>query len=70
MATRILQPTAATPAGGSTASPLWPLALGAVGVVYGDIGTSLLYAFREAAQAAGGDRIGRGEVLGVVSLLV
>ena len=28
------------------------LALGSVGVVYGDIGTSPLYAFREAAIAA------------------
>ena len=28
------------------------LALGSVGVVYGDIGTSPLYAFREAAMAA------------------
>ena len=30
----------------------WPLTLGAVGVVYGDIGTSPIYAFREAAVAA------------------
>ena len=30
----------------------WALALGAVGVVYGDIGTSPLYAFREAVAAA------------------
>ena len=33
----------------------WALTLGAVGVVYGDIGTSPLYAFREAVIAARGD---------------
>ncbi|MBO0742294.1 MAG: KUP/HAK/KT family potassium transporter, partial [Hyphomicrobiaceae bacterium] len=33
----------------------WPLALGAIGVVYGDIGTSPIYAFREAAVAATGE---------------
>ena len=32
----------------------WALTLGSVGVVYGDIGTSPLYAFREAVSAAGG----------------
>ncbi|MFO1126038.1 MAG: KUP/HAK/KT family potassium transporter [Methylocystis sp.] len=30
----------------------WTLALGSIGVVYGDIGTSPLYAFREAMLAA------------------
>ncbi len=44
------------------------LALGAIGVVFGDIGTSPLYAFREAlAQAAGGGIL-RAEILGVLSL--
>ena len=44
------------------------LALGSVGVVYGDIGTSPLYAFREAAIAASGDQVvSRGVVLGVLS---
>jgi hypothetical protein len=34
-------------------SSLWALTIGAIGVVYGDIGTSPLYAFREAlAQTA------------------
>lgn len=45
------------------------LAVGAVGVVYGDIGTSPIYAFREALRATGGDP-GRAEVLGILSLLV
>jgi len=48
---------------------LW-LALGAVGVVYGDIGTSPLYAFREALRPAAQDGVTEAEVLGVVSLLV
>lgn len=47
------------------------LALGAVGVVYGDIGTSPIYAFREALAAlAGGGVVGRPEVLGLLSLLI
>src|SRR4029078_593696 len=48
------------------------LALGSVGVVYGDIGTSPLYAFRDAAIAASaGDHVAsRGVVLGVLSLIV
>ena len=47
------------------------LALGSVGVVYGDIGTSPLYAFREAAMAASDDAIvTRDTVLGVLSLIV
>jgi KUP system potassium uptake protein len=41
--------------------------LGALGVVYGDIGTSPLYALREATAAAGGPTTAA--VLGVVSLI-
>jgi len=49
----------------------WALALGAVGVVYGDIGTSPLYAFREAVVAARDHGMSTGEaVLGVLSLIV
>lgn len=44
------------------------LTLGAVGVVFGDIGTSPLYAFREALGQAAGDGIARDEILGVLSL--
>jgi KUP system potassium uptake protein len=43
--------------------------LGALGVVYGDIGTSPLYAFREALHAAGGAP-SENEVLGLLSLIV
>ena len=47
------------------------LALGSVGVVYGDIGTSPLYAFREAAMAASQDHpVTRAIVLGVLSLIL
>ena len=44
------------------------LTLGAIGVVYGDIGTSPLYAFREALAQCAADGISRGEILGVLSL--
>ena len=44
------------------------LALGSVGVVFGDIGTSPLYAFREAVKAAAHDGVTRPEIIGVVSL--
>jgi KUP system potassium uptake protein len=50
------------------------LALGSIGVVYGDIGTSPLYALREAVLAASGGpehgELTRGTVLGVVSLIL
>jgi KUP system potassium uptake protein len=62
-------PAAAAP---STAKPsLWALALGSVGVVYGDIGTSPLYAFREAVVAAeAGGPVTREVVLGVLSMIL
>ncbi|MGO9360304.1 MAG: KUP/HAK/KT family potassium transporter, partial [Xanthobacteraceae bacterium] len=47
------------------------LMLGSIGVVYGDIGTSPLYAFREAATAAGaGAAVTLEPVLGVLSLIL
>jgi KUP system potassium uptake protein len=62
----------AHPAGEAHArSSFWKLTLGSVGVVYGDIGTSPLYAFREAATAAAGSELVTREiVLGVLSLIV
>lgn len=42
------------------------LSLGALGVVYGDIGTSPIYAFKESAHAAGSTR---DDILGIVSLV-
>jgi KUP system potassium uptake protein len=46
------------------------LTLGAIGVVYGDIGTSPIYAFREALKATGAVSPGAPEVLGILSLLI
>jgi len=48
------------------------LMLGSIGVVYGDIGTSPLYALREAVTAAGGGPGGvtTQAVLGVLSLIL
>ncbi|HWI17765.1 MAG TPA: KUP/HAK/KT family potassium transporter, partial [Vicinamibacterales bacterium] len=57
----------------SVETNFWALSLGSVGVVYGDIGTSPLYAFREAAMAAahhGGGPPTRETVLGVLSMIV
>ncbi|HEV2625873.1 MAG TPA: potassium transporter Kup [Xanthobacteraceae bacterium] len=50
----------------------WGLTLGSIGVVYGDIGTSPLYALRESVLAAGGtaDGVARDIVLGVLSLML
>jgi KUP system potassium uptake protein len=48
---------------------LWALALGSVGVVFGDIGTSPLYAMREALSHSKGGGGGELAVLGVVSLI-
>ena len=56
----------------ATAAPqnLWKLVLGCVGVVYGDIGTSPLYALRESLKAASSDGLHPEEVIGIVSLLL
>ncbi len=48
--------------------PLGRATLGALGIVYGDIGTSPLYALKEATAVAGGAG-DRGTVLGVLSLI-
>ena len=44
--------------------------MGSIGVVYGDIGTSPLYAMRESLHAAGRDGLVPEDVFGVVSLLI
>jgi len=58
--------------GGAHAVPgkLPVLVLGCIGVVYGDIGTSPLYAMRESLRAAGKDGLLREDILGIVSLLL
>ncbi len=68
--------------GGSVAAPgvnnapvkagFWALTLGCIGVVYGDIGTSPLYAVRESVLAAVGPGKAASEpvVLGILSLII
>jgi KUP system potassium uptake protein len=50
----------------------WTLFVGCIGVVYGDIGTSPLYALREALLAAGAAHGGaqRADVIGLLSLIL
>jgi KUP system potassium uptake protein len=57
---------------GESHSRFWTLTLGSLGVVYGDIGTSPLYALRESVLAAGGtaDAVSRDVMLGVLSLML
>jgi KUP system potassium uptake protein len=66
--------TLAAPSGaeaGPGEKQLWALALGAIGVVFGDIGTSPLYALREAVNTAQSHGAGNEEaVLGILSLTV
>ena len=70
-------PTTDTPAQAGpearSGAGLLGLAVGSIGVVYGDIGTSPLYAFREAIVAASTPETGelaRTTVLGVLSLIL
>ncbi|MEA2893464.1 MAG: system potassium uptake protein [Bradyrhizobium sp.] len=52
-------------------SRLWTLALGSIGVVYGDIGTSPLYALKESlTAAAAGGPLAEPMVIGVMSLML
>jgi KUP system potassium uptake protein len=45
------------------------LSLGALGVVFGDIGTSPLYTLRECMMAAGGAKAGVDDLFGILSLM-
>ncbi|RWY68901.1 potassium transporter Kup [Rhizobium sp. WSM1325] len=56
--------------GEETRGGLPSLVLAALGVVYGDIGTSPLYAFREALHATGGSGAHQENVLGILSLII
>src|SRR5471032_1225439 len=66
--------TAATADGGQAPAKFgfWALTLGSIGVVYGDIGTSPLYALRESVLAAVGPGNPANEtvVLGILSLII
>jgi KUP system potassium uptake protein len=56
--------------GDAHSTGFWALTLGSIGVVYGDIGTSPLYAFREAIVAAtASGEVTETAVLGVLSLI-
>lgn len=62
--TEVVEPTHAR-------NSFWTLTLGSIGVVYGDIGTSPLYAFRESVlAAAGGGAPQQDVVLGILSLII
>ena len=64
-------PADSTPGDGHKKAGIWTLTLGSLGVVYGDIGTSPLYAFREALHTAKEDGvITPVEVYGVASLIM
>jgi KUP system potassium uptake protein len=56
---------------GNSKRAFWALTFGSIGVVYGDIGTSPLYALREAVLAAGGEHgiVTQAAVFGVLSLI-
>ncbi|MGL4488609.1 MAG: KUP/HAK/KT family potassium transporter, partial [Rhizobiaceae bacterium] len=68
-------PPSASADGSSTSShhvkgSFFGLAVGSVGVVYGDIGTSPLYAVRESLHHAAEGGLDRAEVVGVISLML
>jgi len=66
------QLTAAAPGAeaGTQQKHFWALAVGSIGVVYGDIGTSPLYALKESVKAATAQgAAGADAVLGILSLM-
>ncbi len=72
-----LSPTAVAPAthahdteAASGGGGFWLLALGSVGVVFGDIGTSPLYALQTALGQFRGANLEVGQIVGVVSLII
>ncbi len=62
-------PSSAPPSAARSHASLGTLLLGALGVVFGDIGTSPLYTLRECLHAAGGHHAGRLEIFGILSLI-
>src|ERR1700751_3028973 len=71
MGVRPVNSTPAIAAGQSPGSLPVAITIGALGIVYGDIGTSPLYALKEAAKAAAhGADVTSAQVLGVVSLIL
>ncbi|MBA3531260.1 MAG: potassium uptake protein [Ardenticatenales bacterium] len=70
----VAEPTSSDGHGHGNGEPqgkyLFYLTLGALGVVYGDIGTSPLYAFRESFHAEYGLAVTPANVLGILSLIL
>src|SRR5271154_4072591 len=58
------------PSASHSGGNFWWLSLGALGVVFGDIGTSPLYALQTALSQIKSGGIGPTETIGVVSLIV
>src|SRR5947199_1447055 len=54
---------------GHAQGPLYKLAIGAIGIVYGDIGTSPIYAFRETFAGHHVLRVDQVHIFGVLSLI-
>ena len=63
-------PAGATPSSLQHSPGITALTIGAIGVVFGDIGTSPLYAFREALGQAASDGLMVDEIIGVMSLML
>jgi len=63
-------PTPKPASDGHGAQGFWALAIGSIGVVFGDIGTSPLYAMREALHHTRSGVTTESAVLGVVSLVI
>jgi KUP system potassium uptake protein len=65
------QPNNTSTGGAHAHAGFWALVLGSIGVVYGDIGTSPLYAFKESFLHVmqDGTEASRAEVIGIVSLI-
>jgi KUP system potassium uptake protein len=72
MNTSITVPETDLPGHGAPTAGFWALMLGSIGVVYGDIGTSPLYAMRESVTAAvgPGNPASEAVVLGILSLVI
>jgi len=72
MSSSITMPRTDQPVHGASGAGFWGLTLGSIGVVYGDIGTSPLYAMRESVIAAvgAGNPASEAVVLGILSLVI
>ena len=72
MSTSITVPVTGQAGHGAPVAGFWGLMLGSIGVVYGDIGTSPLYAMRESVIAAvgAGNPASEAVVLGILSLVI